>query len=132
MKTWKIAAVGAALAIGAGTVVYVAAKGLQGRNLLAEFRKLGDVNGDGVINEGDVVLIETAMYSVPGVSNWNPNADLNGDGVVDVGDLNICLGNFGLTFAKWRATMGYATRPLKCPSCRSYTVQTAIVPIKEI
>lgn len=139
MKGWKIAAIAAVIGVGGVAVGYVAMKSIQNNKCFAQFRKLGDVNGDGVINMADIVLIDTATYSTPSSPNWNPNADLNGDGVVDVSDLNIALANFGLTYAKWLASGACGTSlTLNRPSCRgfspcrSYTVQTSIVPIKEI
>lgn len=53
----------------------------------AAFAKLGDINGDGYIDDKDYALLEAAYGSVPGATNWNPAADLNGDGKVDLADL---------------------------------------------
>jgi hypothetical protein len=59
---------------------------------------LGDINGDGVVNIYDAILMSAAYgshgpnYDYPGEpasSNWNPNADLNNDGVVDIYDVII-------------------------------------------
>ena len=54
---------------------------------------LGDLNGDGVVSAGDVLIL---------LSNWGPcdncedcSADLNGDCVVGAGDLLILLANWG-------------------------------------
>ena len=50
---------------------------------------LGDINGDGIVNVDDLLLVLAA---------WGPNpghpADLNGDGVVNVEDLSIVLANW--------------------------------------
>jgi hypothetical protein len=50
---------------------------------------LGDVNGDGVVNVTDLLLI---------MDLWGPcadcSADLNGDGIVDVIDLLEVIGNW--------------------------------------
>jgi hypothetical protein len=62
----------------------------------AAFAKLGDINGDGYIDNKDLVLLQAAYGSRPGDSNWNPRADLNGDGVVDLADLVILSHNMGL------------------------------------
>jgi len=50
---------------------------------------LGDINGDGVVNVADLLLL-LATWGEPGGS-----ADLNDDGIVNVEDLLILLGNWG-------------------------------------
>jgi len=56
---------------------------------------LGDINGDGVVNIFDAILLARAYNShcanydyqgEPASPNWNPNADLNNDGVIDIYD----------------------------------------------
>jgi hypothetical protein len=56
---------------------------------------LGDINGDGVVNICDAILLAKAYNShcanyhyqgEPASPNWNPNADLNNDGVVNIYD----------------------------------------------
>jgi hypothetical protein len=56
---------------------------------------IGDINGDGVVNILDAILLANAFGSVPGNSNWNPKADLNGDGVVNILDAIILANNWG-------------------------------------
>jgi PKD repeat protein len=65
---------------------------------------LGDINGDGVVNILDAILLANAFGShgpnydylgEPASPNWNPNADLNGDGVVNILDAIILANNFG-------------------------------------
>jgi hypothetical protein len=56
----------------------------------------GDLNGDGVVNILDAILLANAVDSTPGSPNWNPLADLNGDGVVNILDAIIFGNNFGL------------------------------------
>jgi hypothetical protein len=56
---------------------------------------VGDINGDGVVNILDAILLADAFGSVPGDSNWNPAADLNGDGVVNILDAILLSDNFG-------------------------------------
>ena len=62
-----------------------------------------DSNGDGIGNAcdadiapvvnncqvdfGDLAVLKTAFFSMPGDSNWNPDADFNGDNEVNFGDL---------------------------------------------
>lgn len=55
--------------------------------------EMGDVNGDGIIDETDMRLFACAFGSQYGDSNYNPAADFNNDGVVDVRDLAI-IGQF--------------------------------------
>jgi hypothetical protein len=57
----------------------------------------GDINGDGVVDIYDAILLAAAYGSTPGTPNWNPNADINGDGIVDIYDAVILAGNFGQT-----------------------------------
>jgi len=49
----------------------------------------GDINGDGIVNAGDLGLLGAAWFSNPNSPNWNPNADITGDEVVNAGDLGI-------------------------------------------
>lgn len=51
----------------------------------------GDLNGDGVVNVSDMLLLLAAW----GQCDGDCPADLNGDGVVDVSDLLILLSNWG-------------------------------------
>jgi hypothetical protein len=57
----------------------------------------GDLNGDGAVNVIDAIILADAFASVPGSSNWNPNADIIGDGVVDILDAIILANHFGQT-----------------------------------
>jgi len=52
----------------------------------------GDVNGDGIVNIIDMVLLRAAYGSTPTQPNWNPEADINRDGVINIFDALI-LGN---------------------------------------
>lgn len=47
----------------------------------------GDVNGDGVVDCGDLALARLAVGSKVGDPRYNSRADFNGDGFVDVQDL---------------------------------------------
>jgi parallel beta-helix repeat protein len=49
----------------------------------------GDINGDGIVNAGDLGLLGAAWFSNPNSPNWNPNADVTGDMIVNAGDLGI-------------------------------------------
>jgi len=49
----------------------------------------GDINGDGIVNAGDLGLLGAAWFSYPNSPNWNPNADITGNEIVNAGDLGI-------------------------------------------
>lgn len=49
--------------------------------------KVGDINHDGVVNQGDMDLLSAAFGSVPGAANWNADADIDNNGRVDGYDL---------------------------------------------
>jgi len=67
------------------------------------FRKLGDINRDGIIDDQDLNLMRAAFGSMRGDPNWNPDCDLNGDGVIDSTDLGIIGAHYGLTIEMWKA-----------------------------
>jgi hypothetical protein len=48
---------------------------------------IGDVNGDGLIDKGDLQVLVNAYGLSAGESP--PGADLDADGVIGLGDLNI-------------------------------------------
>jgi hypothetical protein len=55
----------------------------------------GDLNGDGIVNILDSIVMSYAFGSTPGAPNWNPDADLNGDGIVNIIDAILMGINFG-------------------------------------
>lgn len=57
--------------------------------VMAEERQPGDVNGDGCVNDNDLLLVLFAFGNLGGPE------DLDGSGLVDDGDLLIVLFNFG-------------------------------------
>jgi hypothetical protein len=57
----------------------------------------GDVNGDGMVDIYDAILLASSYGSKLGDPNWNSNADLNNDGAVDIFDAILLAGNFGKT-----------------------------------
>ena len=70
--------------------------GQPGGDYVANFFVLqGDVNGDGVVDNNDMVAVDAVLGSRPGSSNWNPNADLNRDGSVTTSDRIIVYENMG-------------------------------------
>jgi DNA-binding protein Fis len=56
---------------------------------------MGDINGDGVVDIYDAILLANAYGSIPGNPRWNPKADLNGDNVVDIYDAIILAKHYG-------------------------------------
>ncbi len=55
----------------------------------------GDVNGDGVVDSNDMAIVNAALGSRAGSSNWNPNADLNREDRVVTSDRIIVYDNLG-------------------------------------
>jgi hypothetical protein len=58
---------------------------------------LGDINGDGVVDIYDAILLAGAYNSVPNDPNWNSSADINRDNIVDIYDAIILANNYGKT-----------------------------------
>ena len=58
---------------------------------------MGDINGDGIVNILDSIIMGNAFLSNPSSPNWNPNADLNTDLVVNILDAIILANHFGQT-----------------------------------
>jgi len=56
---------------------------------------LGDINGDGVVDIYDAIMLASAFGSRPGSLNWNFSADINNDGNIDIYDAIILAGNYG-------------------------------------
>lgn len=59
----------------------------------------GDVNGDGVVNLTDAILVQNAMQGTgdPSLIAW---ADVDGDGVVDINELNAVRKRVGTRLQK--------------------------------
>ena len=55
----------------------------------------GDINGDGVVDIYDAIILANSFNSKPGSPNWNANADINSDGSVDIYDAIILASHFG-------------------------------------
>ncbi len=55
----------------------------------------GDIDGDNEVTLFDFGQLVAAFGSMPGDSNWNPDADLDGDGEVTLFDFGILVKNFG-------------------------------------
>jgi hypothetical protein len=56
---------------------------------------VADLNGDGIVDIYDAIVLANAYSSVPTSSNWNGNADINSDNVVDIYDAIILANNYG-------------------------------------
>jgi subtilase family serine protease len=68
----------------------------QDTTITANFKKKycpGDCDGNGVVNELDLAIVEAAWYSSPGSTNWDSRADCDGNGFVDINDLSIVAQN---------------------------------------
>lgn len=59
----------------------------------------GDVNGDGIVDIFDAILLASAYGSTPSDTSWNPNADINNDEIVDIFDAIILASNYGKEWA---------------------------------
>jgi len=57
-------------------------------------RLRGDINGDGVVDIYDAILLANAYNSARGKVNWNPDADINGDNIVDIYDAIILANHY--------------------------------------
>jgi len=62
-----------------------------------ELRKMGDVNGDGIIDMKDADLFKAAYES----GRYDPACDFNGDGTVDYKDVRILAQNLGKVSTKY-------------------------------
>ena len=66
----------------------------------------GDINGDGVVDNDDLLLMMGSMNKSQGEACYNANADLNGDNRVDVRDLGILATNMNIS------AIGVSDRPV--------------------
>ncbi len=72
--------------------VAVPKEGLSGLNVALIN---GDIDGDNEVTLFDFGGLVAAFGSMPGDSNWNPDADLDGDEEVTLFDFGILVANFG-------------------------------------
>ena len=54
----------------------------------------GDINGDGIVDIYDAIMLAGAYNAIPSKPNWNTNADLNGDEIVDIYDAIVLAGHY--------------------------------------
>ncbi len=54
----------------------------------------GDINGDGIVDIYDAIILANAYNSKPGGKYWNPNADINGNNIVDIYDAIIMANHY--------------------------------------
>jgi hypothetical protein len=59
---------------------------------------LGDVNGDFVVNVGDLALLGVAWWSTSKDLNWNEECDFDKNGRIDIGDLAVMGAYWGYGF----------------------------------
>jgi hypothetical protein len=94
------------LTIHSGTVVHDIENGIAQYLSWTGLNPQGDVNGDGIVDAIDLVIVNTAMGAVPGAPNWNLAADiwpvttawpnrLPADNIIDANDLNLVASNLG-------------------------------------
>lgn len=70
--------------------------GAQGTLRIDASRSLvGDLNGDGKVDLGDLIMLALAYGATPSSPNWNPDADLNHDGVINLIDLVTLASHYG-------------------------------------
>ncbi len=89
-----------------GTNVYDMEAGLTQYLSWTGVNPLGDVNGDGVVDQTDANIVAAAMGSTPGQAAWNLFADIfpasttyppAADNVIDQNDMNLVTAHMGQT-----------------------------------
>jgi len=59
-------------------------------------RITGDINGDGIVDIFDVVIVAAAFGTTPSDPNWDPRADLKPEfGLIDIFDFVVVATHFG-------------------------------------
>ena len=64
-------------------------------SVAVKVKMVGDVNGDGCVDIGDIAMAALAYGSYPCHPRWNNQADVNRDGRVDIQDLAVIAQRFG-------------------------------------
>jgi len=68
---------------------------IKGSTITIGVVKMGDLDGNGVVDYRDLGIFGASYGSSKGQSAFNDGADLNGDGVIDYRDLAIFGANYG-------------------------------------
>jgi hypothetical protein len=58
----------------------------------------GDLNGDGIVDIYDAIILAGAYNATPDKPTWNSNADINGDGIVDIYDAILLANHFNKSY----------------------------------
>ncbi len=77
----------------AGTALNLGINGTSPYAAVDTFKLAGDVNGDGVVDAHDTLIVRNALNTTPGQPTFNINADLDGSNAVDRADLSIVTTN---------------------------------------
>lgn len=96
------------LIIHSGTTVNDTQAGLSQYLSWTGVNPIGDVNGDGMVNQTDLNLVNAAFNAVPGSPNWNMAADIapvttgwpnriNANNKIDMADVNLVAANMNKT-----------------------------------
>lgn len=84
----KIFAIGVILVVALSTFSILALH-------IASASNPGDINGDGVVDGKDLIVVAKALGAYPSHPRWNSIADVNHDNEVDGADMIIVAENFG-------------------------------------
>ena len=64
-------------------------------NGMLKVTRLGDINGDNMVDILDIAMVARAYGSYPGHSRWNANADLDNNNIIDILDIAKVARNYG-------------------------------------
>ena len=63
---------------------------------IVKIKMLGDINGDGIIDISDIILVASIYDSTEADPNWNPDADIAAPyGIIDIADLVTIAAKYG-------------------------------------
>lgn len=69
----------------------------------------GDLDYNGIVNMGDVVIVLDAFGSYPGKPNWNAGADVDDSGRIDMYDVSSVLSDYGRSYNTSPTPVAYST-----------------------
>jgi hypothetical protein len=106
--------------IHSGTTVNDTQAGLSQYLSWTGVNPIGDVNGDGMVNQTDLNLVNAAFNAVPGSPNWNMAADIapvttgwpnriNANNKIDLADVNLVVANINKTGMFYERTVAAPT-----------------------